>query len=544
VCPGYRLASDRTFRNATKATPCGGSLVASNTPRSLLGLEPPLQKSDLFYEDANGKGEEIVCCDSKALQLTASGRPLLSDYVMKGSSDASGMELLSGSTNRNRAYEHSPTNFAQKCLKYPYLADAPSLPFRTLLLGNFFYHYTLPPTEFDPQGFMPFMPHLYAMAADNSCLKLAVEATALANAACQWRLHDQLARARFYYGQALAGLNAALRNAETAIVDATLCTLMVLTIYEVRQSKKVFHLHFQLTITQNITNCVMRPFGSHQDGYTSLLLLREASLVNTPSSACLSYHVASQLVSFALPHSSTYHEICSPRQQLASLRLRAHPRQELSRWLKTTGTMSPASNIRLYCHRANELCAAATDLLLEFAVDSVDASRLWTLMRDCEETDEQLQTWYELEGCEMEQRPLQSTTAQEHTDKLLQETLVECAHEYELHLISGTATTPSILAQKLIGFVNAIDRLITEIIASIPFILALVDAEGRPAPTGAGKGLSGLLLMWPLGIICKCPFASTEQKQCAVRALDYIGRSMGIKRALTLKHLWSGELTG
>lgn len=263
--------------------------------QALPGLDTPLQKLHLGLERVTGKGDEIAYHDSKTLQLTASIRYPLSDCVTKGSSEASQMESGSASTNRN-----SSMTFARGFLEHPYLAYTPGLPFRSLLLENLFYHYTLPPTEFEPQGFMPFWSHLYAEAADNSCLKLAVEATALANAAHQWRLHDQLTRARFYYGQALAALNVALRDAEKAIGDATLCTLMVLTIYEVRQSEQVFDIDLPLIVTQNITNCVMRPFGSHQDGYASLLLLRQTSLVNTPYSACLSYHVALQLVSFAL----------------------------------------------------------------------------------------------------------------------------------------------------------------------------------------------------------------------------------------------------
>lgn len=227
------------------------------------------------------------------------------------------------------------------------------------------------------------------------------------------------------------------------------------------------------------------------------------------------------------------------------------------------GTASPASNLRLHCHRASEVCATASERLQDFAVNGIDISQLWTLMRDCEKTDGELQTWYEIEGLEMECPTLQGASVPQNTGRLrasaniaaantlvlyrgtriiLQETFLECVYQSELHLVPGTAETPSVLVQKRIGSVNTINNLITGIIHSIPFILAPVGVENQPAPTGASKSLGGLLLMWPLGVICKCPFASTEQKQFAVYTLEHIGHRMGIRRALALKQLWSGDL--
>jgi hypothetical protein len=209
------------------------------------------------------------------------------------------------------------------------------------------------------------------------------------------------------------------------------------------------------------------------------------------------------------------------------------------------------------------VCAAASELLQDFAVNGIDTSQLWTLMRDCEKTDEELQTWYEIEGLEMERPTLQGASVSQNTRRLrastniaaantlvlyrgtriiLQETILECVYQSELHLVPGSAETSSVLVQKRIGSVNTINNLITGIIHSIPFVLAPVDAEGRPAPTGACKSLGGLLLMWSLGVMCKCPFASTEQKQFAVHTLEHIGHGMGIRRALALKQSWSRNL--
>lgn len=76
------------------------------------------------------------------------------------------------------------------------------------------------------------MPQMYARSAEGSCLRLAVDATAHANASHQLGVSDNMPLARTKYLAAIKAVQNALSN-DKAIDDSTIFSLYVLNIFEV-----------------------------------------------------------------------------------------------------------------------------------------------------------------------------------------------------------------------------------------------------------------------------------------------------------------------
>lgn len=83
-------------------------------------------------------------------------------------------------------------------------------------------------------GYMDFIPSMCASADILPCLKSAVPAVALANAAKQRNQPELLSRARAKYGQTLCLVNKTLQGPpELFASDSVRLTLLMLTLYEV-----------------------------------------------------------------------------------------------------------------------------------------------------------------------------------------------------------------------------------------------------------------------------------------------------------------------
>lgn len=106
-----------------------------------------------------------------------------------------------------------------------------------------------------------------------------------------------------------------------------------------------------------------------------------------------------------------------------------------------------------------------------------------------------------------------------------------------------------------------------EIVASLPTVLGDVPDEdaSRPKPYGfpcgddddtAGKGLSGLSMLWPMYAVMTSDFASAEQREWMAGRMKHVAENVGvskaivyaqvgpftridIKKRLTLEGLWS-----
>lgn len=86
----------------------------------------------------------------------------------------------------------------------------------------------------DPkQGFLTFLPRLYHSSTPNSALHLAVSAATGANAIRKLTDPDDILHARRSHVQALAAVQKAIEDPKTATKDTTLCSLFILTLFEV-----------------------------------------------------------------------------------------------------------------------------------------------------------------------------------------------------------------------------------------------------------------------------------------------------------------------
>lgn len=85
---------------------------------------------------------------------------------------------------------------------------------------------------------------------------------------------------------------------------------------------------------------------------------------------------------------------------------------------------------------------------------------------------------------------------------------------------------------------SIIATLLEDIVASFPFCLGMGDAKCN-LPV-AGIGTSGFALLWPIGVLLKCPFATPKQIASALQMIDYIGGALGLQRAVFLKQAWTG----
>lgn len=75
-----------------------------------------------------------------------------------------------------------------------------------------------------------------------------------------------------------------------------------------------------------------------------------------------------------------------------------------------------------------------------------------------------------------------------------------------------------------------------DMVASFPYSLGRGDVK-HAMPT-AGIATNGFALLWPTGLILRCPFSSPAHKAAAAETVEYIGRALGLQRALDLKDAW------
>ena len=107
------------------------------------------------------------------------------------------------------------------------------LNFEAQCIDQFFSQYVMAESR-TGYGYMDFIPSIYANPDAYPCLKSALPAVALANAAKQRNQPALLWRAREKYGKALCLLNETLRGPPKSLVDDSVrLTNLMLTFYEV-----------------------------------------------------------------------------------------------------------------------------------------------------------------------------------------------------------------------------------------------------------------------------------------------------------------------
>lgn len=143
--------------------------------------------------------------------------------------------MFSESVHRND-FSHS---------SYPHIVEdysvsittlVPKSPWETLALPFFIHLFSAASTSLRSEGLLSCIPDLYRQSDPYSPLHLAVSAAADANAA--GKLTDQTAiiQARHKHLRALDTIQIALQDHNQALQDTTLCSMFVLTIFEVGSS--------------------------------------------------------------------------------------------------------------------------------------------------------------------------------------------------------------------------------------------------------------------------------------------------------------------
>jgi hypothetical protein len=109
-------------------------------------------------------------------------------------------------------------------------------------------------------------------------------------------------------------------------------------------------------------------------------------------------------------------------------------------------------------------------------------------------------------------------------------------HEQAKQGERGPAAALMIAAAAAAGRARAkIATLLADTVASFPYCLGKGDARWS-FPT-AGVAMSAFALLWPTGLVARCPLATREQKVAALACLEYIGRCVGLQRAVALREI-------
>lgn len=104
-----------------------------------------------------------------------------------------------------------------------------------LALNRFFLDYVVSSDPLDRgQGFLEFLPNLYANASKDSCLRATVSAIALGNFAGRFQVAKAKAEAVESYGIALRDINSAIKDPEKARLDETVLSVYLISLTEVR----------------------------------------------------------------------------------------------------------------------------------------------------------------------------------------------------------------------------------------------------------------------------------------------------------------------
>lgn len=82
-----------------------------------------------------------------------------------------------------------------------------------------------------------------------------------------------------------------------------------------------------------------------------------------------------------------------------------------------------------------------------------------------------------------------------------------------------------------------LNSLLADIVASFPYCLGRGDAKWS-LPT-VGIATSGFALMWPAGVVLRCPLSTVEHKVKCLAAIKYLGQALGVQRASNLLPVWA-----
>ncbi|CEL00731.1 hypothetical protein ASPCAL00328 [Aspergillus calidoustus] len=387
---------------------------------------------------------------------------------------------------------------------------------------------------------LSFLPSLYAFCRDNepdsltaSCLRHAVDATALMALTNDVNAPSLALRAREYYGHALRGLRQALATQTQAVKDETLTTMVLLALFE------------------DITGERNGLASSHSAGFELLMKLR--------GQGQLGHAQGRDLFHFAYTH--THVEI---------LVLRERPRYDTDWIAESLNSTDPIARLILVASKLSQLFLATSSLQASAAGSTPasfppdGASQLSLLLLTCRQIELELTSWSQ--DLPESWLPLVIYADKNTTrDPLITYHHLSIASVWTYyravrivsHLITAELRRTLALAT---GDSNVFDnddlsssttpstiqRQIADICRSIPFCVGDVDIMGNPttAPSSfssssseakpRARAFSVYSMIWPLWYILSSGLATPEQADQLRNCLARIGSDLGIRLASVL----------
>ncbi|RDW90428.1 uncharacterized protein DSM5745_02203 [Aspergillus mulundensis] len=429
-------------------------------------------------------------------------------------------------------------------------------------LCYFFDQYTSGDDPDEAMSYLSFLPSFYTACRENgidnatpasTCLRLAVDATALMTLSNHVNAPPLVLRAREYYGRALRGLQQALTTKTQAVKDETFATMVLLALFE------------------DITGERNGLASSHAAGFELLMKLRGEDQ--------LGHARGRDLFHFAYTH--THVEL---------LALRGRPHYNTDWIVERLSGADPIARLILIASKISQLFLATSSLQAS-AVAAASASvpdsttntgtgatpdsisQLSLLLLTGRQIDLELTSWSQ----DLPERwlplviyPDKSSKFNTLTDDY--EPLITYHHlsiasvwtyyravrivshlimlELRRALAAAAGTSASIDDSAMPTAAQAtpaiIQKQILDICRSIPFCLGDVDIKGnRTTSPSAGserdskpqpraRAFSVYSMIWPLWYILSCGLATPAQEDHIRNCLARIGSVLGIKLALVL----------
>ncbi|KAJ5215620.1 transcriptional regulator family: Fungal Specific TF [Penicillium cinerascens] len=388
----------------------------------------------------------------------------------------------------------------------------------------FFDQYTVPGDNEEGTGHLEYLPPLYARAAEvqstvkgspAACLRWAVDATALMTLANFSNAPPLMIKARQGYGRALRGLRDALASPDTAIMDETFASVLLLSLYE------------------DISGERNGLFSSHTAGFEFLMKLR--------GEGQLDHQRGRDMFNFAYAH--TYVEI---------LALGDKPRHDIDWVLGLLDSNDPVERLMLAASKIRQLF-----LSMQTAPSPPDLATVEKWIEAGRKSDLELSQWplhlpdrwlplvvYSAKGeTLMVYKTIGNAVIWNYyraARVMLQQCLFNLNRTYLS--IKNKTRKPDDPSQAIPALDEAslrevVQEMTTDICRSIPFSLSDVDELGRLAGPIDGKPVRAAQaygLIWPLWYVLSCGMPTEAQFNQIREVLWSIGSTLGIKLALIL----------
>ncbi|KAJ5598714.1 hypothetical protein N7537_008798 [Penicillium hordei] len=482
---------------------------------TIYGRPCPGYRPDAVFRNETRKVERLV--------KSSAGINAYSNTDSQDSSSASDSSL-SAVSHRRRAGSHAKHH--DKAALTLYSPTDSSWEQRALCY--FFDQYTIK-ADAEDGGHLEYVPGLYARdlgrqsgESPSSCLRWAVEATALMTLANAKNAPPLMNKARQGYGRALRGLQEALSSPINAVKDETFASVVLLSLYE------------------DISGERNGLFSWHTAGFQFLTKLRGSTLVDHPHGR--------DMLNFAYAH--TYIEI---------LALGYKPRFGIDWILGMLDINKPTDRLML---TASKLCQLF--LSMGTSPKPPDQATVESWITAGREYDIELSQWTET----LPERwlPLEVYSAQGET--LLTYNRITNAVVWNYYravrvmlqqlLLNLNATLTSIkAANKQFSSLRdtsssepesetafdepvlkaTIREMTTDVCRSLPFALADVDSLGRPNKSDGPRQMRAAQaggLLWPLWYILSSGMPTPAQADLIRTVLSRVGSTLGIKLALLL----------